>query len=99
MKKSKVEDYLIILSEILLILIFVLLFLTRHYVYGIVFFIGALVMYLYENDILHLVVFWGLIIIGSILILILGNFLFGTVLILFAIAELYLNNALNGYHT
>jgi len=98
MKKDSSERYLIILSEILLIILFALLYHQAYYLYAIICFIGALLIWLFETKELHFISFWTLIITGAVVVLIMGNFLLGTVIILFGFGELYLNSAFRGYH-
>lgn len=99
-KKSKrnIEDYLLIFAEIILILLFALLFYQGYHLYAIVFFIGAIVVWMMENDKLHLIVFWTLIISGIIVFFILNDYLLGIVIIIFGVFEMYLNSALRGNH-
>ncbi len=97
MKKHQSERYLIILSEILLIVLFAFLYYQEYYLYAVICFIGALLIWLFETKELHLISFWTLIIIGAV-VLILGDFLLGIVIILFSFGELYLNSAFRGYH-
>jgi hypothetical protein len=98
MKKQNPEKYLIIVSEILLIVLFALLYHQAYYIYAIICFIGALLIWLFETKHVHLISFWTLLITGAFVILILENFLLGIVIILFAFGELFLNDALKGNH-
>ena len=98
MKKSNIETYLLIVSEIILIILFALLYHQTYYLYAIICFIGALVIWMIENDDVHSITFWTLIIIGAVFILFLNNALLGIVIVLFGFGELYLNSALRGSH-
>jgi hypothetical protein len=96
--KKTYEKYLLIISIILLILISEFLFNLKFYIYSIVFFIGAFVIWLIENGKVHITIFWTLFLSGIFFLLIMGNFLFATCLIIIAFLELFLNSALRGYH-
>lgn len=92
------EKYLIIISEIALILIAELFYYYGFYLFSIICFIGSFIIWIAENGNVHKTVFLMLIISGGFFVIIFGDFLFGTVLILIACVEPFLYSSLKGYH-
>ena len=93
----KIEKYMLIFSEILLIVLSELSFYYSKNFYGFLLAVGVFVLWLIENDQIHLTVFWSLILTGMFFVLI-GAFIFGVAIILIGVGELYLNDALISYH-
>ncbi|MBS3079432.1 hypothetical protein J4218_04880 [Candidatus Pacearchaeota archaeon] len=98
MKKDELEEYFIMIAEIILIILFITLFYWRYYFFGIVCFIGMIIIWLLETKKAGLTVFWALVISGVVLVLILNNFLFGIVIIFFGIGERFANSGFRGDH-
>ena len=90
------EKTLLQISESILIILIVVFFNIGFYFMGVVVFIGALIIWLTENEKVHLTALWTLILTGLFAVIFLGNFLIGIILILLAVGETYLRGGLLG---
>jgi hypothetical protein len=90
------ENILLQISESILIILIVVFFEIGFYFMGLVVFIGALIIWLTENEKVHLTAFWTFILTGLFAVIFLGDFLLGIIMMILAVGENYLRGGLLG---